>query len=160
MNSIAQCRPVRAMLLDPDLPNKQALFEAVGRVLEDEHGTAAAQVVACLNAREKLGSTGLGQGVAIPHARVKDLPEAVAAFVRPKAPIDFDAPDGKPVAYFFVLLVPVQATEQHLQILADAAEMLADAKFRDRLDAAKNQDEAMQLFAARRGAAAARSAHA
>jgi PTS system nitrogen regulatory IIA component len=104
-------------------------------------------VVDSLNAREKLGSTGLGQGVAIPHARIKGLAKAVAAFVRPKLPIQFDSPDDDPVGCFFVLLVPAQATEQHLQILANVAQMLSNAQFRDRLGESKSQDEIHQLFA-------------
>ena len=74
-----------------------------------------------LFAREKLGSTGLGQGIAIPHGRIKGLKDALGAFVRPRQPIPFDAPDGKPVSLVFVLLVPEQATEKHLQILSELA---------------------------------------
>ncbi len=90
-------------------------------------GLPQAQVVESLNAREKLGSTGLGQGVALPHARIKNLPQAVAAFVRPKLPIPFDAPDAKPVWAMLVLLVPEHATEEHLQILAELAQMFGDS---------------------------------
>ena len=89
-----------------------------------------------LFAREKLGSTGLGQGVAIPHGRIKGLKEAVGAFVRLPAPVPFDAPDGKPVNLLFVLLVPEQATEQHLQILSELAQMFSDRALREQLAAA------------------------
>lgn len=151
MNSIAQLFSSSDVLLDTDVTNRQALFEAVGRLWNGRHGLASAEMQECLTAREALGSTGLGQGVAIPHARVKGLPEPVAAFVRPKLPIDFDSPDGQPVACFFVLLVPAQATEKHLQILAGVAEMLSNAQFRERLAAAKSQDEVHRLFAEWRG---------
>ncbi len=97
----------------------------------------ATEVVDSLNAREKLGSAGLGQGVAIPHARVKGLAEPVAAFVRLKAPIAFGSPDGNPVSDCFVLLVPEQPTERHLQILVDIAQMLSKGQFRDRLVASR-----------------------
>jgi PTS system nitrogen regulatory IIA component len=147
MNSVAQLFSSNDVLLDLDVSDKQALFEAVGRLWEEHYGLAAGEVVDSLNAREKLGSTGLGQGVAIPHARIKGLAKAVGAFVRPKLPILFDSPDGEPVAYFFVMLVPAQATEQHLQILADVAEMLSSAQFRDRLGESKTEDDVYQLFA-------------
>lgn len=147
MNTVAPLFSPGDVLLDLVLPNKQALFEAVGRLWEGRHGIAANEVVDSLNAREELGSTGLGHGVAIPHARIQGLNEAVAAFVRPKMPIEFDSPDGNPVAYCFVLLVPAEATEHHLQILAEVAEMLSSEQFRERLGTGKSQSEIYQLFA-------------
>jgi PTS system nitrogen regulatory IIA component len=146
MNSIAQLFSARDVLLDIDVSNKQALFKAIGDLWQQSRGMIATDVVADLNAREILGSTGLGKGVAIPHARVKGLTEAVAAFVRPAMPIAFDSPDGRPVAYCFVLLVPEAATEQHLQILADVVAMLSDDQFRAQLGAAKSPQEIHQLF--------------
>jgi PTS system nitrogen regulatory IIA component len=151
MNSVAPLFSLNDILLDLDLQGKQELFETIGHLWEEQRGMPAADVANSLNAREKLGSTGLGQGVAIPHARVKSLIKAVAAFVRPKLPIEFDAPDGEPVAYFFILLVPVQATEEHLQILSEVAEMLSNAQFREQLGVARTQDEILQLFAEWRG---------
>ena len=156
MNSVAQLFSPGDVLLDLELPNKQALFEAVGRLWEEHHGIAVAEVVESLNAREDLGSTGLGQGVAIPHARIKSMSKAIAAFVRPRMPMEFDSPDGKPVTYCFVLLVPAQATEQHLEILADVAEMLSSEQFRVQLGAAKSGAEIHQLFSTWSGANAGR----
>jgi PTS system nitrogen regulatory IIA component len=75
----------------------------------------------------------LGQGVAIPHGRIKGLREPVAAFVRLATPVPFDAPDGKPVNLLFILLVPEQATEQHLQILSELAQMFSDRELREQL---------------------------
>jgi PTS system nitrogen regulatory IIA component len=152
MNAVAQLFSPGDVLLDLELPNKQALFDAVGRLWEEHHGIAATEVVESLNAREDLGSTGLGQGVAIPHARIKSMSKAIAAFVRPKMPMEFDSPDDKPVAYCFVLLVPAQATEQHLQILADVAEMLSSEQFRTQLGVAKSASEIHQLFSTWNGA--------
>lgn len=157
MNYVARLFSSNDVLLDLDVPDKQGLFEAVGRIWAEHHGMVAAEVVESLNAREKLGSTGLGQGVAIPHARVKGLANAVAAFVRPRLPIEFDSPDDNPVAYCFVLLVPAQATEQHLKILADVAAMLSSTQFRGRLGASRTQDEVHRLFAIWRDTIAGRS---
>jgi PTS system nitrogen regulatory IIA component len=146
MNSVAKVLPANEVLLDLDVGSKQTLFEAVGRIWEEHHGMQCDEVVDSLNAREKVGSTGLGQGVAIPHARVKGLTKAVAAFVRPKLPIEFDSPDGEPVAYCFVLLVPAQATEEHLKILAEVAEMLSNTDFREQLGTTTSPDKVHQLF--------------
>jgi PTS system nitrogen regulatory IIA component len=147
MNFVAQLFSPSDILLDVELANKQALFEAVGRLWQERHGVSATEVVNSLNAREELGSTGLGQGVAIPHARLKSSSKAIAAFVRPKTPIEFDSPDDKPVNCCFVLLVPAQATEQHLQILAEVAEMLSNEQFRTQLATGKSVADIHQLFA-------------
>jgi nitrogen PTS system EIIA component len=133
MNTIAQLLSPEDILLDLDVATKKRVFEEVGRLLERRHGLAQTQVVESLSAREKLGSTGLGQGVALPHARIKHLRQAVAAFVRLKLPIPFEAPDGKPVSEMLVLLVPEHATEEHLQLLAEVAQMFCDRSFRGQL---------------------------
>jgi PTS system nitrogen regulatory IIA component len=84
--------------------------------------------------------------VAIPHGRIKGLKEAVGAFMRLAAPVQFDAPDGKPVSLLFVLLVPEQATEQHLQILSELAQMFSDRAFREQLAAAADEAAVHALF--------------
>jgi PTS system nitrogen regulatory IIA component len=146
MNSIGQLFSPSDVLLDLEVPSKQALFDAVSHLWAESRGMVAVDVEKSLNARESLGSTGVGRGVAIPHARIKGLAEAVAAFVRPATPIAFDSPDGVPVSYCFVLLVPEAATEQHLQILADVVGMLSDEQFRTQLANAKSQQDIHQLF--------------
>jgi len=147
MNQIAKLLPPANVLLDPEVGSKKRVFERVGLLFENNHNIARSLVFDSLFAREKLGSTGLGQGVAIPHARIKGLPQARLAFVRTKLAIPFDAPDGKPVSEMLVLLVPEHATEQHLQILADAAQMFCDRAFRDQLRAATAPAQVCALFA-------------
>jgi len=147
MNLIAQLLSPEDILLDVDAPSKRRVFEEVGRLFERRHGLAHVQVVDSLSAREKLGSTGLGHGVAIPHARVKGLPKAMAAIVRTRLPIPFDAPDGKPVSDMVVLLVPEQATEEHLQILAWIAQAFSDRQFRQRLRTCVDAASVSRLFA-------------
>ncbi|MFZ1539160.1 MAG: PTS sugar transporter subunit IIA [Chromatiaceae bacterium] len=83
--------------------------------------------------RERLGSTGLGHGVALPHARVKEAGEAIGAFVQVRHPLDFDAIDEQPVDLAFAMLVPEAATEVHLQLLAQLAGLFGDEEFRGRL---------------------------
>jgi PTS system nitrogen regulatory IIA component len=93
-------------------------------------------------------STGLGQGIAIPHGRIKGLTHAMGAFVRPQQPIPFDAPDGKPVDQVFVLLVPEQATEEHLELLSELAQMFGERSFREQVAMAADPAEVRQVFAA------------
>ena len=136
MNLVAQILPLSNVLIDMDLSSKKRVFEQAGLLFENNHSIAREQVFDSLFAREKLGSTGLGQGVAIPHGRVKGLKNAVGALVRMKAPIPFDAPDGVGVNLIFLLMVPDRATDAHLQILSVLAEMFSDKAFRGELLAA------------------------
>jgi PTS system nitrogen regulatory IIA component len=146
MNQIAELLPAANVLLDVDAPSKARLFDALGALFEANANLARKLVVDSLLAREKLGSTGLGQGVAIPHGRIKGLAVAQGAFARLKSPIAFDAPDGKPVAQVFVLLVPEHATEKHLQLLSELAQMFSDKAFRERLAAATDAAALHVLF--------------
>jgi nitrogen PTS system EIIA component len=122
--------PESHILLDAELSSKKRLFEQVGLLVESSRGIARSVVFDSLFAREKIGSTGLGQGIAIPHGRIKGLKEAVGVFIRLAQPLPFDAPDGRPVNLVFALMVPEQATEQHLQILSELAERFSDPDFR------------------------------
>ncbi len=133
MNLISRLLPPSNVLLDLAASSKKRAFEQAGLLFENNNGIARATVFDSLFARERLGSTGLGQGVAIPHGRIKGLKEAVAAFVRLLEPVPFDAPDGRPVRLLFFLLVPEQATQQHLDILSELAQMLSDKPFRENL---------------------------
>jgi len=136
MNLVAQILPLSNVLIDLDVASKKRVFEQAGLLFENNHAIARVQVFDSLFAREKLGSTGLGQGVAIPHGRVKGLKNAVGALVRMKTPIPFDAPDGLGVGLIFLLMVPDRATDMHLQILSELAEMFSDKTFREQLFAA------------------------
>jgi PTS system nitrogen regulatory IIA component len=147
VSQIADLLPAANILLGVDAPSKARLFEAIGAIFETNRGLARHLVVDSLSAREKLGSTGLGQGIAIPHGRIKGLREAQGAFARLAAPIGFDAPDGKPVSQVFVLLVPEQATEQHLQLLSELAQMFSERQFRDALAAAGTPEAVHSVFA-------------
>ncbi|NOZ52657.1 MAG: PTS IIA-like nitrogen regulatory protein PtsN [Gammaproteobacteria bacterium] len=103
-------------------------------------------IINTLTARERLGSTGIGYGVAIPHGRVKDTDTVIAAFVQLQKGVDYDAADNQTVDLLFALLVPEKSTEEHLQLLAQLAEMFSDENFRTELRAAKNQDVIYQLL--------------
>ena len=133
MNHLSRLLPASNVLIDFIASSKKRVFEQAGLIFENNQAIARAKVFDSLFARERLGSTGLGQGVAIPHGRIKGLKEAVAAFVRVAEPIPFDAPDGQPVGLMVFLLVPEQATQQHLDILSELAQMLSDKSFRETL---------------------------
>src|SRR6187402_1950697 len=98
MNLIAKLLPAQNVVLDLDVSSKKRVFEHAGLLFENNQNVARSQVFDSLFAREKLGSTGLGQGIAIPHGRIKGLKDALGAFVRLSQPVPFDAPDGKPVS--------------------------------------------------------------
>ena len=133
MTLISRLLPAKNVLLDLPASSKKRVFEQAGLLFENNQGIARAKVFDSLIARERLGSTGLGHGVAIPHGRIKGLKEAVAAIVRLAEPVPFDAPDGHPVRLLIVLLVPEQATQQHLEVLSEFAQLLSDRALRERL---------------------------
>lgn len=130
MNRISGLLSVKNILLGVEATSKKRVFEQAGLLFEENNGIARAKVFDSLFARERLGSTGLGEGIAIPHGRIKGLEEAVAAVFRLNEPVSFDAPDGIPVSVLIFLLVPEHATQQHLEILSEVAEMLSDSSLR------------------------------
>jgi PTS system nitrogen regulatory IIA component len=148
MSLVAKLLPPANVLLDLPVSSKKRLFEQVGLLFENNHGIARSLVFDSLFARERLGSTGLGQAVAIPHGRIKGLKDALGAFVRLAQPVPFDAPDGKPVQLLFVLLVPEQATEKHLQILSELAQMFSDRALREAMIGAPDAAALHQLITA------------
>jgi len=131
MNRISQLLPLANIAVGQEASSKKRVFEQAGLLFENNQGIARVKVFDSLFARERLGSTGLGEGIAIPHGRIKGLKEAVAALIRLSEPVPFDAPDGKPVTLLLFLLVPEQATQQHLEILSEVAEMLSDRQMSD-----------------------------
>ena len=148
MNLLANILATPQVLLDLDASSKKRVFEHAGMLFERELGIARAVVFDSLFAREKLGSTGLGQGIAIPHGRIKGLRQAAGALIRLATPIPFDSPDGRPVNLLFVLLVPEQATEEHLQILSELAQRFSERSFRESLLTVIDADAAVALFRA------------
>lgn len=136
MNRLAAILPVSNIQVDFDATSKKRVFEQAGLLFENHHAIARATVTDNLFARERLGSTGLGHGVAIPHGRIKGLKNPLAALIRMKQAIAFDSPDDEPVGLLIFLLVPEAATQRHLEILSEIAELLSDRPLRDKLKAA------------------------
>jgi len=146
MNLVSRLLPVNHVMLDLDVGSKKRLFEQIGLLFENSRQIPRARVFDSLFDREKLGSTGLGFGVAIPHGRIKTLKEPVCAFVRTVAPIAFDAPDGEPVSLVFAMLVPEHATEAHLELLSELAQMFSDPGLRAALTGTHDIQAAHRLI--------------
>jgi PTS system nitrogen regulatory IIA component len=147
MNLIAKLLSSDDVVVGLDASSKKRVFEQAGLLFENRHDIARSSVYDALFAREKMGSTGLGLGIAIPHGRIKGLKEARGAFFRLASPVQFDAPDGLPVSLVFVLLVPEAASEHHLQLLSELAQMFSDKTFREKLAVASDAAAAHALFA-------------
>ncbi len=147
MSLISDLLPPSNVLTDLEASSKKRVFEQAGLLFENHQGIARGDVFDSLFSRERLGSTGLGQGIAIPHGRIKGLKDAAGAFIRLATPVQFDAPDGRPVNMLFVLLVPEQANERHLQLLSELAQMFSDSSFRERLQNAPDNAAVHALFA-------------
>ncbi|MFI0546723.1 MAG: PTS sugar transporter subunit IIA [Brachymonas sp.] len=144
MNRLAAILPVSNMILDAEITSKKRAFEELGLLFENQHGLARVAVTDSLFARERLGSTGLGHGVAIPHGRIKGLKEPQAALLRLRSPIGFDAPDGEPVSLIISLLIPQNNAQQHLEILSDIAQILGNEALREQI---KTVAESASLYA-------------
>jgi PTS system nitrogen regulatory IIA component len=147
MSPIASLLPASHVLVDLPAADRKAVFERVAALLEGDTGIKRTLILDSLLARERLGSTGLGQGIAIPHGRVRGLREATGAFVRTREPIAFEAPDDRPVNIFFVLLVPEKSTDLHLEILGELAQMFSDREMRAKLATAPDSLDVQRLIA-------------
>jgi nitrogen PTS system EIIA component len=127
--------------------SKKRALELISELMTAGESTLSqSEVFTSLIERERLGSTGLGHGVAIPHGRLKNLDHAVCAFLRLGEGVDFDAADGRPVDMICGLLVPEQSTGEHLNILATLAEMFSDIEFCEQVHAARTGGEIYQLL--------------
>lgn len=148
MNLIAPLITPDTTLLDLSFTSKKKLFEHAAELFARTHGLKATDIFTSLFERERLGSTALGCGIAIPHGRIKGMREARGAFYRLKTPLEFDAPDNQPVSLCFILLVPKDANEQHLQILGELAQLFGDDGMRTKLMKAESPAELAALLGA------------
>jgi len=146
MNRLAAILPPAQVLVQVDATSKKRAFEEAGLLFENLHGLSRSLVTDSLFSRERLGSTGLGHGVAIPHGRIKGLKLPMAAVVQLAHPIGFDAPDEQAVNLLIFLLVPESATQKHLEILSEIAEMLSDAVLREKMAVSSSAAELHALI--------------
>ena len=146
MNRLASILPPAQVLVQVEATSKKRAFEEAGLLFENLHGLSRALVTDSLFSRERLGSTGLGHGVAIPHGRIKGLRAPMAAVFRLANAIGFDSPDDQAVGLLIFLLVPEAATQKHLEILSEIAELLSDAALRDKLTASSDATQLHSLI--------------
>jgi PTS system nitrogen regulatory IIA component len=148
MNQLSKLLPLSNVVIDSVARDKSAALELAAALFAAAGNFDEQKIRASLFAREQLGSTGLGLGVAIPHGRLRGLKRAVAAVVRLAEPIPFDAPDGRPVGLLVALLVPENAGEVHLELLSELAQMLSDRALRDGLMCDPSATAVLARFAA------------
>lgn len=148
MNPLGELLSTDDVRLDVDVSTKEQVLRQIASLLAARQHLSEGPILEGMTARERLGSTGVGHGVAIPHARMTQCGTAAGVFVRTKVGIPFDAPDGRPVSVFLGLIVPNMANERHLQLLATAAGMLSDRAFREKLRASTDPATVRELLAA------------
>lgn len=146
MNQISANLSQENILLDVQASSKKRAFEQVAQLFEDQYGIARATVFDSLFARERLGSTALGHGVAIPHGRIPKLEDTHIAVLRLETPIAFDAPDGENVRLLVCLLVPESATQEHLDLLALIAKKLSNEETRRKLFNVETTEEVLSIL--------------
>jgi nitrogen PTS system EIIA component len=127
-------------------PNKKTLFQQLAAIANDVHQVSSALVIERLTERERLGSTGFGGGIAIPHGKIDGLERVVGVFARLTQPVDFASIDDEPVDLVFMLLSPTDAGADHLKALAQVSRVLRDKGFVAKLRGAANDDALLALF--------------
>ncbi len=130
-----------------NVKSKKRALEALSElVTQDQNQLDASDIFDSLIARERLGATGVGYGIAIPHGRIKNCKKITGAFIQLDQGVDFDAVDNQPVDMMFALVVPEESTDEHLQVLALLASMFNEESFREKLRQSKSNDETYQLL--------------
>jgi PTS system nitrogen regulatory IIA component len=146
MNLIDIISPVRTFI-DVEGSSKKRVLELSAELIAREcPGFNAGELFDSMINREKLGSTGLGHGVAIPHCRLSACPQPMGTLLRLREPVDYDAIDNEPVDLLFILLVPTQATDEHLQLLSQIAERFSSAPLRAQMRQAPTAETLFQAF--------------
>lgn len=149
MTGLSQHLDPEDVLLGLHVDDKEQLLEAIARHLHATRGLSTALVLHALRRREAAGSTAVGHGVAIPHARVAELHEIRALYLRLDPPLDLAAPDHRPVSDVVCLMVPAPAAQEHLDILANTATLFADDSFRSALHQCDDPARVKSLFSRR-----------
>ena len=138
----------QVVLLDCDVRDKREVLDLAAATLERFHGVPAAPVARALWRREAAVATAIGEGVAVPHARIGGIAEPVTLLIRTLRPIPYGAPDRKPVSQLFVILVPAEGdADEHLRLLANVAELFSQPAFRERVASAADTRAACRAFA-------------
>ena len=138
----------QCIFIDTEISSKKKLLELIANVVADRTRLSESSIYANLLNRERLGSTALGQGFAVPHARVADLERTLGCFFRLKEAVNFEAPDDRPVDLVFTVIIPEEATEEHLVILSSLARIFSDPEVCEAIRKATSKDEIAKIIAA------------
>jgi PTS system nitrogen regulatory IIA component len=136
----------QTIFLDTEISSKKKLLQLIANIVADRSKLSESTIYNNLLNRERLGSTGLGQGFAVPHARLSDLDKTMACFFRLKDAVNFEAPDNQPVDLVFTIIIPEEATEEHLLILSSLARMFSREEVCDAIRNAASKDEIAQII--------------
>jgi len=134
------------IFLDVEVSSKKKLLELIANIVADQGQLTESSIYSSLLNRERLGSTGLGHGFAVPHARVEDLDQTIGCLFRLKEPVNFEAPDNQPVDLVFTVIIPQEATEEHLIILSSLAKLFSQSDVRNAIHNAASKDEIAQII--------------
>ena len=134
------------IFLDVEISSKKKLLELIANIVADKTQLSESSVYSGLLNRERLGSTGLGSGFAVPHARMEDLDKTLACFFRLKEAVPFEAPDDQPVDLVFTIIIPGEATEEHLVILSSLAKVFSDDSVCESIRQAGSKDEITRII--------------
>ena len=134
------------ILIDADISSKKRLLEFIASTIASQFRLSESKIYNNLLDRERLGSTGLGEGFAIPHARLVDLDKTIACFIRLSQPVKFEAPDDQPVDLVFAIIIPENATDEHLQILSSLAKIFSQNEICDAIRKASTGEEVARII--------------
>jgi len=134
------------IFLDTEISSKKKLLELIANIVADQTQLAESLIYSNLLNRERLGSTGLGHGFAVPHARLENLDKTIGCLFRLKEPVNFEAPDNQPVDLVFTIIIPQEATEEHLMILSSLARIFSQTEVCEAIRGATSKDEIAQII--------------
>ena len=134
------------IFIDVEVSSKKKLLELIANIAADQPRLSESTIYSNLLSRERLGSTGLGEGFAVPHARIQDLEKTVGCFFRLNEAVNFDSQDNKPVDLVFAIVIPEQATEEHLLILSSLAQIFSKPEVCAAIRAAKGREEIEEII--------------
>jgi nitrogen PTS system EIIA component len=134
------------IFIDTEVTSKKKLLELIANIVADKSNLAQSTIYNNLLNRERLGSTGLGKGFAVPHARVPDLTQTIGCFFRLKEPVHFESPDNQPVDLVFTIVIPEEATEEHLLILSSLARIFSQPEVCQAIRDAPGKEEIEQII--------------
>jgi len=134
------------IFLDTEISSKKKLLELIANIVADQTEMPESAIYSNLLNRERLGSTGLGHGFAVPHARLENLDKTIGCLFRLKEPVNFESPDNQPVDLVFTIIIPQEATEEHLMILSSLASIFSQTDVCEAIRGATSRDEIAQII--------------